>query len=58
MTLGKSIDIFSFWMLILIAVGFAAVNPRKLKFGQSLAIALGVWAVFVLLKVGAAWIFS
>ena len=58
MALGKSIDIFSFWMLILIAIGFAAVNPRKLKFGQSFTIALGVWAVFVLLKVGAAWIFS
>jgi Yip1-like protein len=58
MTLGKSIDIFSFWMLILIAVGFAAVNPRKLKFGHSFAIALGVWAVFVLVKVTWAWIFS
>jgi hypothetical protein len=58
MTLGKSIDIFSFWMLILIAIGFAAVNPRKLKFGPSLAIALGVWAVFVLVKVTWAWIFA
>jgi hypothetical protein len=58
MTLGKSMDIFSFWMLLLIAVGFAAVNPRKLKFGQSFAIALGVWAVFVLVKVTWAWIFS
>lgn len=58
MALGKSIDIFSFWMLILIAVGFAAVNPRKLKFGQSFAIAFGVWAVYVLVKVTAAWIFS
>jgi Yip1 domain len=58
MTLGKSIDIFSFWMLLLIAVGFAAVNPRKLKFGQSFAIAFGVWAVFVLVKVTWAWIFS
>jgi hypothetical protein len=58
MALGKSMDIFSFWMLLLIAVGFAAVNPRKLKFGQSFAIALGVWAVFVLVKVTWAWIFS
>lgn len=58
MALGKSVDIFSFWMLILTAVGFAAVNPRKLKFGQSFAIALGVWAVFVLVKVTWAWIFS
>jgi hypothetical protein len=58
MTLCKSIDIFSFWMLILIAVGFAAVNPRKLKFGPSFLIAFGVWAAFVLVKVTWAWIFS
>ncbi len=57
-SLGKSIDIFSFWMLILIAVGFAAVNPRKLKFGKSFAIAFGVWAVYVLVKVTGVWIFS
>jgi hypothetical protein len=58
MALGKSIDIFSFWMLLLIATGFAAVNPRKLKFGPSFLIALGVWAVFVLVKVTWAWIFA
>jgi hypothetical protein len=58
MTLGKSIDIFSFWMLILIAIGFAAVAPRKLKFGKAFGIALSVWGVFVLVKVMWAWIFT
>lgn len=58
MTLGKSIDIFSFWMLILIAIGFAAAAPRKLKFGKAFGIALSVWGAFVLVKVMWAWIFS
>src|SRR5713101_6119289 len=29
--LCKSFDIFTFWTLILLAIGFAAVNPKKLK---------------------------
>lgn len=57
-TLCKSIDVFSFWTLILIAIGFAAVNPRKLKGARSFTIALTVWAVYVVLRVGWAFIFS
>jgi len=58
MKLGMSFDVFSFWILILIAVGFAAANPRKLKFSKSLTIAFVVWALFVVGRVGVAWIFS
>lgn len=58
MKLAISFDIFSFWILALIATGFSAANPRKLPFGKSLGIALGVWAFFVILRVGVAWIFS
>ena len=57
MSLGKSIDIFSIWTLFLISMGFTAVNPKKLK-GSALGITLAVWAVYVLVKVGLAWIFS
>src|SRR5713101_6232998 len=57
MSLGKSIDIFSIWMLLLIAMGFTAVNPKKLK-GKSLSIAISVWAIYVAIKMGGAWIFS
>jgi len=57
MALAKSIDIFSIWTLLLIAIGFAAVNPKKLQ-GKSLGIALSVWAVYVACKMGFAWIFS
>jgi len=57
MSLGKSIDVFSFWTLLLISIGFATFNPKKLK-GKSLGIAISVWAIYVAVKVGGAWIFS
>jgi len=57
LSLAKSIDIFSIWMLLLIATGFAAFNPKKLK-GKALSIAIAVWAIFVACKMGGAWIFS
>jgi hypothetical protein len=56
--LCKSIDLFSFWTLILLAIGFAAVNPKKLKGAKSFTIAFGVWAVFVVCRVAWAFIFS
>jgi hypothetical protein len=57
-TLCKSLDIFTIWLLILIAIGFSAVNPKKLKGAKSFIIALSVWAVFVVFRVGWAFIFS
>jgi Yip1 domain len=56
--LGKSIDLFSFWTLILLAIGFAATNPRKLKGSKSFSIAFGIWAAFVICRVGWAFIVS
>ncbi len=54
----KSIDIFTFWTLILLAIGFAATNPKKLKGSKAFTIAFSVWAVYVVCRVGGAWIFS
>ena len=51
MTLCKSVDIFTIWMLVLITIGFAAVNPKKLKGSKSYAIAFSVWGALVLVKV-------
>lgn len=57
MSLAKSIDIFSIWTVLLISAGFTAVNPKKLK-GKALGIAIAVWAIYVVIKVGGTWIFS
>jgi hypothetical protein len=54
----KSIDIFTFWTLILLAIGFAATNPKKLRGSKVFTIAFSVWAVYVVCRVGSAWIFS
>jgi hypothetical protein len=54
----NSIDVFSFWTLILLAIGFAATNPKKLKGSKAFTIAFSVWAVYVVFRVGGAWIFS
>jgi hypothetical protein len=56
--LCKSIDIFTIWMLVLIAMGFAAVNPRKLKGAKPYVIAFSVWGAVVAVKVLWAFIFS
>jgi hypothetical protein len=55
---GKSVDIFSFWTLILLAIGFTAVNPKKLKGAKPFMIAFSVWAFFMVLRAGWAFIFS
>src|SRR5712671_3837507 len=54
----KSFDVFTFWTLILLAIGFAAVNPKKLKASKTYTIAFGVWAAFMACRVGWAFIFS
>ena len=56
--LCKSFDVFVFWTLILLAIGFAAVNPKKLKGAKTFTIAFSVWAVYVVCRVGWAFIFS
>ena len=57
-TLCKSVDIFSIWMLVLLAIGFAAVNPRKLAGSKPYVIAFSVWGAMVAVKVLWAFVFS
>jgi hypothetical protein len=54
----KSFDVFTFWTLILIAIGFAATNPKKLKGSKPYVIAFSVWAAYVICRVGFAFAFS
>jgi hypothetical protein len=51
--LGGSLELFWIWCLVLLAIGFAAANPKKIKPGASFGIVFGLWAVWVLAKV--AW---
>jgi hypothetical protein len=50
MALCKSIDIFTIWTLMLIAIGFAAVNPRKLRGAKPYVIAFSLWGAMVVVK--------
>jgi Yip1 domain len=58
LALCKSIDVFTIWILILLAIGFAAVNPKKLKGGTSYVVAFSVWGALVVVKVIWAFIVS
>lgn len=51
--LGSSLELFWIWFLVLVAIGFSAANPKKIKPGASFGIVFGLWAVWVLAKV--AW---
>ena len=52
-SLASSFDLFTFWTIALMAVGFsAAAGPRKLPFTKALTGILIAWAVWVLIKVG------
>jgi hypothetical protein len=58
MALGKNIDIFAIWITFLMAIGFAAANPRKLKGAKPYTIAFGMFATYIVIRVGSAFIFS
>jgi Yip1 domain len=56
--LGKNIDLLELWKLILLSIGFAAVYPKKLKDGKAFSIVLGVFLIYLVLRVGIAFAFS
>jgi hypothetical protein len=55
---GKNLDIFTLWIVALIAIGFGATNPKKLKGGSSLGIAFGMFAAYLVIRVGLAFALS
>jgi hypothetical protein len=57
-SLLTSLDLFTFWVLILQAIGFRATNPKKISFGMALGCVVGLWIIWVLAKVGLAAAFS
>jgi Yip1 domain len=57
-SLLQSLDIFSIWTMLLMAVGYSAADPKKVSFGKALATIVGVWAVYLAVKVGFAAVLS
>ena len=54
-TLAASFDLFTIWIMLLMALGFSVV-AKRLSFGKSLTVVLVPWALYVLIKVGLAGI--
>jgi hypothetical protein len=57
-SLASSLDLFTFWKILLIAVGLKAAAGKKLSFGGALFAVLLPWGAMVLIFAGAAGIFS
>ena len=57
-SLGTSIDVFSFWIIGLMAFGYSVVRPKKISLSTGLTWIIALWAVYVLCKVGLAAMFS
>jgi hypothetical protein len=57
--LANSLDIFSIWYMILLAIGLAAIaGSRKITPGKTGGMVFGLWAIFVLIKMGFAAMFG
>jgi len=54
---ASSFDLFSLWVLLLLATGFAAA-ARKISWSKSFTWVVVTWGLWVVVKSGAAWIFS
>ena len=50
---ASSVDLFSFWVIALMALGFS-VAVKKVSFGKAFSVVFGAWVVWVLLKAGGA----
>jgi hypothetical protein len=57
-TLLTAFDLFVFWNMILMALGFSAADPKKISFGKALGTVVGVWLIYVIVKVGLVAAFS
>lgn len=57
-SLLTSLDLFTFWVLALLGIGYSATNPKKISFGKALSYIVVVWLFFVLVKVGLAAAFA
>jgi hypothetical protein len=56
--LASSLDVFILWSLVLTAIGFHCMDPKKLPMSKSAGIVVGVYLFFTLLGATVAWVFS
>ncbi len=56
--LATQIDFFTFWIMILLAMGFHAANPKKISTGSAFAGIVGLWLIWVIVLVGFTAAFS
>lgn len=52
------LDFFTFWTMILLAMGYHATNPKKISFGGAVAGIFALWLVYVMVVVGITAAFS
>ena len=57
-SLQKHRRLFDLESLVLISIGFSAANPKKLNSAKSFTIAASMLALYVVLRMGIAFIFS
>jgi len=53
----SSLDLFTFWTLILMAIGYAVASKRT-KLGGAFAVVIALWLVYLLAAVGLTAVFS
>lgn len=53
-TVASQLDVFSIWVILLVAVGLKAAGGKRLSFGGALFAVVLPWAVYVLIRGGVA----
>jgi len=53
-SLARSIDLFTFWIILLMALGFSTAAGKRLSYGKALTLIIVPWAVWVLIQAGLA----
>jgi len=56
--LASSLDVFVLWSLVLTAIGFHLMDPKKVNMSKSVGIVVSVYVFFTLLGTAVAWVFS
>jgi len=52
------LDLFAIWALVLVAIGVSAADPKKVPFGKSLGISVGLHVTLGLVFTVISWVFS